>query len=269
MSKLVWDADGQRFYETGVSHGVFYPKTQNGAYTPGVAWNGLTGVTESPSGAEPTDLWADDMKYLTLRSSEQFGFTIEAYTYPDEFEACNGTVELAPGVKAGQQPRKAFGFCYRTVVGNDIDYDDHGYIIHLVYNATVSPSEKSYATINDSPEAITFSWEGTTNPMIVEGLTKAVAKLDIDSRTAVAAKLAALEAILHGADEFSAAKTYAVGDIVEHTTGEGTSAVTKAYVCSTEVSTAGDWDSSSWTEIAEAGPRLPLPTEIKTLMQTA
>lgn len=269
FARIEWDKTGERFYETGVSHGVFYPKTNEGTYTPGVAWNGLTNVTESPSGAEPTALWADNMKYLELRSAEEFGFTIEAYTYPDEFAACNGQVELATGVKAGGQPRKPFGLCYRTELGNDIDYEEHGYTLHLVYGATVSPSEKAYNTINDSPEAITFSWEATTTPLVVEGLVKPVAELEIDSTKVAAEKLKALEAILYGADAFSATSTYAVGDIVEHTTGEGTSAVTKAYVCSTAVSTASDWDASNWTEIAVAGSRLPLPEEIKTLIQTA
>lgn len=207
MSKLVWDNTGERFYETGTSKGVFYPKTSAGTYTPGVAWNGLTAVTASPSGAEPTALWADNMKYLELRSNEEFGFTIEAYTYPDEFAACDGFSEVAPGVSAGQQPRKAFGLCYRTELGNDVDYEEHGYILHLVYGATVSPSEKSYQTINDSPEAITFSWEGTTTPILVRGdndedygLVRPISTLDIKSTTADSTKLAALEAILYGTD---------------------------------------------------------------------
>lgn len=198
MAKIEWDQTGERLYETGVSHGVFYPKTAQGTYTPGVAWNGLTKITEKPSGAEETKLWADNMKYLSLRSAEEFGLTIEAYTYPDEFAACDGRVELATGVKAGQQPRKAFGLCYRTEIGNDVDYEEHGYILHLVYGITVSPSEKDYNTMNDSPEAITFSWEGSTTPIIVEGAVKPISEIEIDSTKADATKLAALEKKLYG-----------------------------------------------------------------------
>lgn len=200
MAAIVWDATGERLYQTGVSHGVFYPKTAQGTYTPGVAWNGLTSITESPSGAEATALWADNMKYLELRSAEEFGFTIEAYTYPDEFALCDGQVAAATGVMVSGQPRKAFGLCYRTEIGNDVDYEEHGYILHLVYGATVSPSEKAYQTINDSPEAITFSWEGTTTPVVVNGLTKPVAHLEIDSTKADATKLNTLLAKLYGGD---------------------------------------------------------------------
>lgn len=200
MSKIVWDQNGERLYETGVSHGVLYPKTAQGTYTPGVAWNGLTGITESPSGADPTALWADNIKYLELRSAEEFGFTIEAYTYPDEFAQCDGHVALATGLSAPGQPRKPFGLCYRTELGNDIEYEEYGYILHLVYGATVSPSEKAYQTINDSPEAITFSWEATTTPLIVDGATKPISHLEIDSTKADKTKLAALEEILYGKD---------------------------------------------------------------------
>lgn len=199
MSKLVWDKTGERYYETGVKQGVLYVQDASGAYPKGVAWNGLTAVTESPSGAEANPLYADDIKYLNLISAEEFGATIEAYTYPDEFAECDGSAELAPGVSIGQQARKAFGLCYRTSLGNDVDGADHGYKIHLVYGALAAPSEKAYATINDSPEAITFSWEVTTTPVAVSGF-KPTASLTIDSTKADAAKLAALEAILYGTD---------------------------------------------------------------------
>lgn len=200
MSKIVWDETGKKFYETGVKNGVLYVQDDKGAYPKGVAWNGLTAVTESPSGAEATPLYADDIKYLELRSNEEFGATVEAYTYPEEFGVCDGSAELAPGVIIGQQARKAFGLCYRTTVGNDIANNDYGYKIHLIYNATAAPSERAYATINDSPEAITFSWELTTTPVAVTG-HKPTACLTIDSTKVDAEKLAALEAILYGTEE--------------------------------------------------------------------
>ena len=198
MSKIVWDKTGERLYETGVKNGVLYLQT-NGVYNNGVAWNGLTAVTESPSGAEATALYADDMKYLNLYSAEEFGATIEAYTYPDEFAECDGSKELVDGVVIGQQTRKAFGLCYRTVIGNDTDGEAHGYKLHIIYGAMASPSEKAYATINDSPEAITFSWEVTTTPVNVTG-AKPTASVVIDSTKADPTKLAALEAILYGKD---------------------------------------------------------------------
>lgn len=198
MSKIVWDKTGERYYETGVKNGVLYLQT-NGVYNNGVAWNGLTAVTESPSGAEATALYADDMKYLNLYSAEEFGATIEAYTYPDEFGECDGSKELVEGVTIGQQTRKAFGLCYRTVIGNDTDGEAHGYKLHIIYGATASPSEKAYATINDSPEAITFSWEVTTTPVNVTG-AKPTASVVIDSTKADPTKLAALEVILYGKD---------------------------------------------------------------------
>ena len=197
MAKLVWDQSGQRFYETGVKMGVLYVQDSSGAYPKGVAWNGLTAVNEAPSGAEATPLYADDIKYLNLRSAEEFGATIEAYTYPEEFEACDGSAELAPGVKIGQQARNAFGLCYRTVVGNDIAGNDFGYKLHIIYGATAAPSEKAYATINDSPEAITFSWEVSCTPVEVAGF-KPTASLVIDSTKVEKEKLAALEAKLYG-----------------------------------------------------------------------
>lgn len=202
MPRLTWDDLGKRFYETGVKQGVLYPQV-SGAYPKGVAWNGLTAVTESPSGAEPTPLYADDIKYLELTSNEEFGCTIEAYTYPDEFKACNGEATLAEGVTIGQQTRVPFGFCYKTVLGNDEKKNDYGYKLHLVYGATASVSEKAFQTINDSPEAITFSWEVTTTPVAVKGF-KPTAILTIDSTTIAADKLTALEDILYGKDEAEA-----------------------------------------------------------------
>lgn len=196
---LVWDAAGERLYETGVKKGVLYVQGSDGKYPKGVAWNGLTGVTESPSGAEANAIYADDMKYLNLYSAEEFGATIEAYTYPDEFAECDGSAELTKGVNIGQQKRKAFGMCYRTVLGNDITGEDYGYKLHIIYGAMASPSEKAYATINDSPEAITFSWEVTTTPVNVAGL-KPTASLVIDSTKADPTKLTALEAILYGSE---------------------------------------------------------------------
>ena len=203
MSKLVWDSTGDRLYETGVKNGVLYPIDEVGTYSKGVAWNGLTAVTESPSGAESNPLYADDIKYLDLRSVEEFGGTIEAYMYPDEFAECDGSAELAAGVKIGQQQRKVFGLCYRTTLGNDVKGDDYGYKLHIVYGAVASPSERSYTTMNDSPEAITMSWEFSTTPVSVEGF-RPTAHLEIDSTKANAEKLAALEAILYGAAETEA-----------------------------------------------------------------
>ena len=220
MSRLTWDNNGERLYETGVKQGVLYPIQTNGSYSKGVAWNGLTAVTESPSGAEATALYADDIKYLNLMSNEEFSATIEAYTYPDEFAECDGSASLADGVTLGQQKRKTFGLCYRTSLGNDVDGNDYGYKLHLVYGCLAAPSEKAYATINDSPEAITFSWEVSTTPVSVAGF-KPTSQITIDSTKADKAKLAALEDILYGKDGAEA---------------EG------------------------------AGPRLPLPDEIKTLM---
>lgn len=203
MARLEWDKTGEHLYETGVDHGVLYFPDQTGAYKNGVAWNGLISVSESPSGAEATGQYADNIKYLNLISAEEFGATIEAYTYPEEFEACNGNKELVDntGVYVGQQPRSVFGFCYRTMIGNDTDGQDHGYKLHLVYGCQVSPSEKAYQTINDSPEALTFSWELSTTPVNVTG-KKPTALLVIDSTKIDSTKLAKIEAKLYG-DETS------------------------------------------------------------------
>lgn len=197
MAALTWDAVGKKLYETGVEKGVLYLLDNLGKYSKGYAWNGLTGVTESPSGAEATALYADNIKYLSLYSAEEFGGTIEAYMYPPEFEECDGTAELETGVVIGQQDRSIFGLCYKTLKGNDLKANAYGYKLHLVYGCQVSPSEKAYSTVNDSPEAITFSWEFTTTPVPVTGF-KPTATVTIDSTIAGATKMAAIEAILYG-----------------------------------------------------------------------
>lgn len=206
MAKLVWDQVGQKLYETGTDHGVLFTQNSDGTYANGVAWNGLTAFTESPSGAEKTDLWADNIKYVSLRSAEDYGATIEAYTYPDEYKPCIGEAEVVTGVNFGQQPRKAFGFVCRTNVGNDIEMEQHGYKIHIVYGCTASPSERAYQTINDSPEAITFSWEISSTPVPITATgyenMKPTASITIDStkftETAAKAKLTTLEDKLFG-----------------------------------------------------------------------
>ena len=197
MPRITWDDTSKRLYETGVKMGVLYPIQPDGAYTKGVAWNGLTAVTESPSGAEATALYADDIKYLNLMSNEEFGATIEAYTYPDEFAECDGSAALAKGVMIGQQKRKTFGLCYRTTLGNDVEGNDYGYKLHLVYGCLAAPSEKAYSTINDSPEAITFSWEVSTTPVAVTGF-KPTSQITIDSTKVDTSKLSALENVLYG-----------------------------------------------------------------------
>lgn len=199
MAKLKWDETGKRLYETGTKMGVLYPQNEDGAYPKGVAWNGLMSVTESPSGAEASALYADDAKYLELYSNEEFGFTIGAYTYPDEFAECDGSAELAPGVGIGQQPRKAFGLSYRTIIGNDTKGSDYGYKLHLVYGAKASPSERSYASVNDSPEALELSWECTTTPVPVTG-HKPSAHIEIDSTKIDEKKLTKIEEMLYGKD---------------------------------------------------------------------
>lgn len=203
MARLVWDKTGERVYETGVRQAVLYPQETGGTYPLGVAWNGLTGVTESPSGAESTPIFADDIKYLSLMSAEEFGATIEAYTYPDEFAACDGSSDIATGVSIGQQKRKSFGLCYRTALGNDVDGEDYGYKLHIIYGAIAAPSEKGYATINNDPEAITFSWEISTTPVSMTGF-KPTASITIDATKANATKLKALEDILYGSGSVSA-----------------------------------------------------------------
>lgn len=199
---IEWDKSGERFYETGTKMGVLFPMDDDGEYGDGVAWNGLISVSESPSGAEPSDLYADDIKYLSMMSSEDFGATIEAYSSPEEFDECDGTVQAVAGLKLGQQKRRKFGFAYRTVLGDDIKGNDYGYIVHLIYNCLASPSEKAYSTINDSPEAITFSWELSTTPIPFSDEDhkefKPTAHLEIDSTKADEDLLAAFEQILYG-----------------------------------------------------------------------
>lgn len=258
MSKLIWDQTGERLYETGVKNGVLYIPT-NGVYSMGVAWNGLTTVTESPSGAEATALYADDIKYLSLMSTEEFGATVEAYTYPDEFAQCDGSASLAKGVSIGQQPRKTFGLSYKTTVGNDVDGNDYGYKLHLIYGALAAPSEKAYSTINDSPEAITFSWEITTTPVNVTGY-KPTASITIDSTKVDSEKLAALEKILYG-DVYTALSEQPADwstNYKKYYTKSGND-----YVAVTGES-APSWSADTYYSTDEA--RLPLPDEIKTLI---
>lgn len=206
MAKLVWDQTGERYYETGVRNVVLYVQNSDGTYGTGVAWNGVTGITESPSGAEATALYADDIKYLNLISNEEFGATIEAYTYPDEFADCDGSAAIATGITVGQQARKAFGLCYRTAIGSDTDGNDHGYKLHIIYGCKATPSEKAYATINDSPEAITFSWELSTTPVSFStkstgnAVLKPTATITIDSTKVSEANMTALTNYLYGTD---------------------------------------------------------------------
>lgn len=213
MARLIWDEVGQRFFETGVKNGVLYVQKDDGSYDDGVVWNGLTAVTESPSGAEETPLYADDVKYLTLRSAEEFGATVEAYTYPEEFEQCDGSASIAEGITIGQQARRAFGLCYRTSVGNDIQGQNFSYKLHLIYGCTVAPSEKSYSTINDNPEAITFSWELSTVPVPVDGFSP-TASLVIDASKVDKGKMELLENALFGDDQ-NEAKLLLPNEIME------------------------------------------------------
>ena len=200
MSKLVWDKIGEHLYETGVSQGVLYPMGSDNNYEAGVVWNGLISITEKPTGAEATPLYADNIKYLNLLSAEDLEATIEAYTYPKEFALCDGSAELVPGVVIQQQSRKTFGVCYKSAIGNDTDNDSHGYKLHLIYGAVAAPSEKAYNTINDNPDAITFSWDVKTTPVPVTGDFKPTASLIIDSTTISKQALTAIETILYGTD---------------------------------------------------------------------
>lgn len=197
MAAIKWNEVGSRVYETGVQKGVLYLINEAGKYANGVAWNGLVSVNESPSGAEPTPLYASDSKYIELMSAEEFGASIEAYTYPDEFEACDGSAELDAGITIGQQPRSMFGLCYRTTKGNDVAGNEYGYKLHLIYGAKAAPTEKAYTTINDSPEAITFSWELTTTPVEVPGF-KPTASITIDSTKVTPANMVKIEELLYG-----------------------------------------------------------------------
>lgn len=258
MAKLIWDQTGERKYETGVKNGILFPQASDGSYEAGVAWNGLTSVTESPSGAESTALYADDIKYLNLLSTEEFGATVEAYTYPDEFKQCDGSAEVAPGVVIGQQKRKQFGLAYKTTIGNDTDGNDHGYKLHLIYNCLAAPSEKAYSTVNDSPEAITFSWELSTTPVNVEGF-KPTACVTIDSVKCKPEKLATLEEILKGKDH----------ELLKSQPEDWTTNYTKYFEKKDGkfvAVTAGSGSAPEWAEnkyyAPDVAPRLPLISEL-------
>lgn len=252
---ITWDDTGKRLYETGVKNGVLYPfNKQHKGYFTGVPWNGLTAVTESPSGAEESPIYADDIKYLSLRSAEEFGATVEAYTYPDEFAVLDGSAEIAPGVMAGQQSRGMFGLSYRTIVGNDEELDDHGYKLHLIYGATASPSERAYNTVNDSPEAITFSWELSTTPVKVAGY-KPTSCLTIDSTKTTPEKMAALEKILYE-DSYTLAEGVTQANFAE---GEYFTKTGENYT------KAQSWSTSA-TYYIQTGPRLPMPEEVISIM---
>lgn len=267
MSKLVWDQTGERFYETGIDHGVLYPYNNNtSAYDTGVAWNGLTSVSESPSGAESNAQYADNIKYLDLLSAEEFGATLECFTYPDEWEECDGSTQPVVGVMVHQQSRKTFGLSYRTKIGNDIS-DDLGYKLHLVYGCKATPSERAYNTVNDSPEPITFSYEISTTPVNVTGY-KATSIITIDSTKFVTedqqAALAALEAILYGTDgtvsyeEFTGA---AFVDGTDYYTRSG-SAGSYVYTKTTDSTPQAGTTYYTKTETGGSTPRLPLPDEV-------
>ena len=275
MPKMVWDQAGERTYETGVSECALYVSGTGSSYQTGVPWNGLTGVTESPSGAEETALYANNSKYLSLRSAEEFGGTIEAYTYPDDWAQCDGSASLATGVHIGQQNRKSFGLAYKTVVGNDTEGEAHGYKLHLIYGASVSPSERAYATINDSPEAITFSWEFTTTPVSIDSTVvganfKKTSILTIDTTELSNGKdnsaLATLEGILYG----TGADSYV--EATDVTSDNFASKKANLYTKSgnTYVSAASATYSSSETYYYKnASPRLPLPEEVYTIFAGA
>lgn len=268
MSKIVWDQVGQHLYETGTDRGVVYPADSNGAYPKGYGWNGLTGYTESPSGADETALYADNIKYLSLRSAEEFGATITAYSYPDEFARLDGSASPTAGVTLYQQARSSFGLCVRTLIGNDIETNDHGYKLHLVYGLTASPSERAYSTVNDSPEAIEFSWELKSIPVTVANY-KPTSVITIDSTKVDARKLAALEDILYGVD---AGETRYVATTDTTVDSEKTyyeyNESTKAYTAVTPVGTENPatecWYEATTTTAADA--RLPLPNEVISLM---
>lgn len=278
MSKLIWDESGKRFYQTGVNHGVLYKRVGE-AYPKGVAWNGLTAVTESPEGAEATDIYADDIKYLSIRSAENYKATIEALYSPEEFDECDGSAELIAGVRISQQPRKPFGFSWQTRLGNDSAFEDYGYVIHIIYGATVSPSEKNYQTINDSPETMNLSWEIDTIPVAVTG-HKATAHLEINSTLITATQLAAIEGVLYGVDAQEAkAAVYAVTS--DTTPQTGTTYYTRSgsspnytytqFEGSTFASGTDYYVMTSPAQSAKAAaePRLPLPDEILSILTAA
>ena len=272
MSKIVWDATGERFFETGVDQAVLYILNENNEYNNGVAWNGITSITESPSGADANPLYADNIKYLNLIAAEDFGATIEAYTYPDEWAQCDGSAELATGINIGQQSRKTFGLCYRTKIGNDVLGQEKGYKLHLIYGGLASPSDRSYQTINDNPDAITFSWTITTTPVNVTG-HKATACLTIDSTKIAPAKLRILENALYGTNTAAAVdavyaattdtapqsgKTYYTksGNVYTEFSGDSFTAGTTYYVMTSPAAPA----------TTDAAPYLPLPDAILSLI---
>lgn len=274
---IAWDQTGQRLYETGVDRGVLYVMKdtivdQSDPYQAGVPWNGLTSVSDSGSGGEPTPLWADNMKYLNLMSAEEAGLTIEAYTYPDEFEECDGTRDIATGISIGQQPRKQFGFCYRTLIGNDQKSNDYGYKIHIVYGCYASPSEKAYQTVNDSPEAISFSWSVTTTPVAVAGF-KPTATLIIDSTKTNAAKLALLEEKLYGKAAVTAADAV-YAETTDESKQDGKTYYTKDGSTYTQFSGGSFAANTTYYEMTSpavaaadaVSPKLLLPNEIVTLV---
>lgn len=271
MAKLIWDDTGERLYETGVKQGVLYPLNTSGAYTPGVAWNGLISVSESPEGAEPEPLYANDTKYINLMSKEEFKCSINAYTYPDEFAQCDGSISIATGVMIGQQKRKTFGFCYKTTLGNDTENDSYGYKLHLVYGCLAAPSEKEYSTINDSPEAIEFTWDVSTTPVNVTGY-EPTSIITIDSTKfttdALKGQLTSLEKILYG-DVYTAltaqpddwADNYSKYYIATTTSG------TTTYIPVTGTDGAAPtWEADKY--FASADARLPLPDEVASIITT-
>ena len=275
MPKMVWDQTGERTYETGVSECALYVAGTGATYQTGVPWNGLTGVTESPSGAEETALYANNSKYLSMRSAEELGGTIEAYTYPDEWAQCDGSAQLVTGVYVGQQTRKSFGLAYKTVVGNDTEGEAHGYKLHLIYGASVSPSERAYATINDSPEAITFSWEFQTTPVSIDSSVvgasfKKTSVLTIDTTELTNgkdnAKLATLEGILYGtgADSYVEATDVTADNFAS----KKANLYTKSGNTYSSAASAS-YNSSETYYYKNASPRLPLPEEVYTIFAAA
>lgn len=267
MARLKWDQVGERYYETGTKQGVLYLKTEAG-YGAGIAWNGLTGFSESPDGADTTDLYADDIKYLSIRAKENFKGTITAYTYPEEFEQCDGSASPIKGMKIGQQVRKPFGFVYRTAIGNDVDYDDHGYKIHIVYGATASPSSKDFKTINDSPEAIEFSWEIDTVPVEVGKIGdvtyKPTATIELDSTRLSEEKMTAIEDILYGTDGTESYTAFSGSAFETGTTYYERSGNTGSYVYTPTTDTSKETGKTYYTKSVNGGnaARLPLPAEI-------
>lgn len=270
---LTWDAPADRKYEVGVEKTVLYPQSSSSDYPKGVAWNGVTNITESPSGADETALWADNMKYLSIRSAEQIGATLEAYTYPDEWKDCDGRRTLAKGIEVSQQVRKSFGLCYRTVLGNDVEDNDYSYKLHLFYNLTASPSERAYGTINDSPEAITFSWELTSTPIPMPNGLKASALITIDASQADPEALAALETILYGnpgVETYTETSDETPQTGVTYYTRSGAGTSESPYVYTEFTGSTFDAQTTYYEKemVGYAEARLPLPEEVYTLFNS-